>query len=391
MSEGGYVQLAGETGWWIPSGRIYLSPGDTDTPVQELANARAHFFLACRAVDPFGAISRATSDAYSLLVASATDPVGNVITAANDYRVLKPATVTDANGNRTGVAFDAFGLVTATAVMGKTTETKGDLLTGFTIDLDEPTRIAQFTNPLAAPASLLGNATTRTLYDLDAYQRTSGAPQPSPPAVYTLARETHVADLTPVGAATQYQYGFAYGDGFGREIQRKALVASGPITSGGATMSPRWLGSGWTIFNNKGQPVRRYEPFFTSTNGFEFAAQTGVSSVLFYDPAGRVAATLHPDNSWEKVVFDAWRQESWDGNDTVLIADPRTDADVGAYFSDASAPPLLPHGSTCVLAGLMAPPPTIMRRGKMQRKRPPRMPRPRPLRISIRSAGIALS
>ena len=141
-----------------------------------------------------------------------------------------------------------------------------------------------------------------------------------------------MADLTPVGAATQYQYGFAYGDGFGREIQRKALVASGPITSGGATMSPRWLGSGWTIFNNKGQPVRRYEPFFTSTNGFEFAAQTGVSSVLFYDPAGRVAATLHPDNSWEKVVFDAWRQESWDGNDTVLIADPRTDADVGAYF-----------------------------------------------------------
>ena len=130
LSEGGYVQLAGETGWWIPSGRIYLSPGDTDTPVQELANARAHFFLACRAVDPFGAISRATSDAYSLLVASATDPVGNVITAANDYRVLKPATVTDANGNRTGVAFDAFGLVTATAVMGKTTETKGDLLTG---------------------------------------------------------------------------------------------------------------------------------------------------------------------------------------------------------------------------------------------------------------------
>lgn len=54
--------------------------------------------------------------------------------------------------------------------------------------------------------------------------------------------------------------------------------------------------------------------------------------MLFYDPTGRVLATLHPDNTWEKVVFDIWRQETWDVNDTVSIADPRTDADVGAWF-----------------------------------------------------------
>ncbi len=49
--------------------------------------------------------------------------------------------------------------------------------------------------------------------------------------------------------------------------------------------------------------------------------------------ADRTVATLHPDNTWEKIVFDPWRQETWDGNDTVLIADPRTDADVGDYFA----------------------------------------------------------
>ena len=97
-------------------------------------------------------------------------------------------------------------------------------------------------------------------------------------------------------------------------------------------MSPRWAGSGWTIFDNKGRPVRTYEPFFSATNGFEFAAQTGVSTVLFYDPPGRVVATLHPDNSWEKTVFGPWAGRHWDGNDTVLVADPRSDADVGDYF-----------------------------------------------------------
>ena len=58
----------------------------------------------------------------------------------------------------------------------------------------------------------------------------------------------------------------------------------------------------------------------------------GVSPVLFYDPVGRVVATLHPNHTWEKVVFDAWRQATWDVNDTVSIPDPKTDPDVGEYF-----------------------------------------------------------
>src|SRR5262249_56273766 len=48
---------------------------------------------------------------------------------------------------------------------------------------------------------------------------------------------------------------------------------------------------------------------------------------------GRLVATLHPENTWEKVIFECWRQEKWDGNDTALISDPRTDPDVGSYFS----------------------------------------------------------
>ena len=78
-------------------------------------------------------------------------------------------------------------------------------------------------------------------------------------------------------------------------------------------VNPRWVGSGWTIFNNKGKPVRQYEPFFSATHGFEFGVQIGVSPVLFYDPAERVIATLHPNHTYEKVVFDPWQQTTYDG------------------------------------------------------------------------------
>ena len=332
LAEGGYVQVAGQTGWWMPSGRLYLSPGDSDTPAQELAVASAHFFLPRRAVDPFGGIARVDYDGCDLLVAAATDAVGNVTAAANDYRVLAPATITDPNGNRASVAFDALGMVTGTAVMGKTSETLGDTLTGFNADLDDATIAAQLAAPLASPGAILAQATTRIVYDVAAYYRTRSAAQPSPPVAYTLSRETHVSALA-AGQTTRCQFMFAYYDGFGRAAQRKALVADGPVAAGGAAVSPRWAGSGWVITNNKGDPVRQYEPFFSATNAFEFAATSGVATVLFYDPPGRVVARLRPDNSWDKTVFDAWQQASWDGNDTVLIADPRGDADVGAYFT----------------------------------------------------------
>ena len=150
LTEGGYVRLTGETGWWRPSSRVFYSPGDTDTAVVELAAARAAFFAPRRAADPFGAVAHADFDRYSLLPVTATDPVGNVTSAVGDYRVLLPATVTDPNGNRVAASFDVLGQVTATAVMGKVSESLGDLLTGFTADLDDATLIAQFTDPLPA-------------------------------------------------------------------------------------------------------------------------------------------------------------------------------------------------------------------------------------------------
>ncbi len=366
-SDGRYMHSQGDANWWIPSGRLFYSPDAAATPAQELANAQQHFFLPCRYRDPFHTDQVSTEtivqyDDYDLLVQETRDALGNRMTVGErngdstqplvltgqDYRMLQPALVMDPNRNRSAVAFDVLGFVVGTAVMGKPEENLGDTLTGFVTDLTDAVIQDQFANPLANPQAILGQATTRLVYDLFAYSRTKDQANPQPAVVYILGRETHNADLAS-SQQTKYQHAFSYSDGFGREIQKKLQAEQGPVpqrdpatgriivVNGQPQMTPndvnpRWVGSGWMIFNNKGKPVRIYEPFFTDTQRFEFDVRIGISPVLCYDPVERVVATLHPNHTWEKVVFDPWRQESWDVNDTVLVPDPKNDTDVGSWF-----------------------------------------------------------
>lgn len=365
--EGGYVHSQGDANWWIPSGRILLSPDPTHNALQELAHARQHFFLSMRYRDPFHTALASTEsfvryDAHDLLISETVDAAGNRVTVGersaagivtlqgNNYRVLQPELVMDANRNRTAVAFDTLGLVAGTAVMGKPAPAaaEGDSLAGFDANLTSAVIAGHLATPLAAPQAILGHATTRIVHDVFAYQRTKALPAPQCGTVYTLSRETHDADPIPAGGL-KIQHAFSYTDGFGRIIQKKEQAEPGPVPArdaGGQILlgadnqpvmtaidvSPRWVGSGWTVFNNKGKPVRQYEPFFTDRHTFEFDVRVGVSPVLFYDPAERTVGTLHPDHTWEKVIFDAWSQQSWDASDTVLAADPKTDAHVGEFF-----------------------------------------------------------
>jgi RHS repeat-associated protein len=100
------------------------------------------------------------------------------------------------------------------------------------------------------------------------------------------------------------------------------------------------------VFNNKGNPVRQFESFFSADHQFQFGMTVGVSRVQFYDPVARVIVTLRPDHTYEKVRFGAWRRLTYDAQDTLVkrgteTGDPRTDPDikdfVAAYF--AAQPP----------------------------------------------------
>jgi RHS repeat-associated protein len=376
---GKYVHSMGDAHWWLPSGRTFYSPDRNNTAAEELAYAKEHFFLPLRNRDPFHTNAVPTEtlvsyDSYNLLVLETSDALGNRITAGTrnpdgtttpsiDYRVLQPQLLMDPNRNCSQVAFDLFGLVVATAVMGKPEDNpaKGDLIDrSLETDLRQDELDLFYGDPKGQAGALLGKATTRVVYDLDRFHHSrTASPNDSSKweAAYaaTIAHEIHFADKPDPNPKVQIS--FSYSDGLGREIQKKIQAEVGkvptrdgqgriivgadgqPVMSAAAAAS-RWVGSGWTVSNNKGKPVRQYEPFFSDTHKPDFDTRIGVTPILFYDPAGRVIATLHANHTYEKVLFDPWQQTTFDVNDAVA-SDPRMDSDIKGYVKNyfASQPP----------------------------------------------------
>ncbi|KAG8822815.1 hypothetical protein FRC19_005182 [Serendipita sp. 401] len=387
--EAKYVHSEGDRNWWIPSGRVFFSSSPSDTPAEELSYAMEHFFLPLRFRDPFYATNFNTEssvvyDKYDLLPIELVDALQNRISAGErnpdptkpflrsgvDYRLLMTSVVMDPNDNVTAFAFDILGLVSGVAVMGKPGQNDGDSLDGFLADLSDAEVAAYFADPVGNGPALLENATSRTIFDVHAYYRTRSQPDSSPAVAASLTRETHVSDL-PQDTTSTIQHSFAYSDGVGRVIQNKIRGEPGVVpqrdpatdkiivsTDGqpiltDAPVDPRWIASGWTIFNNKGLPVRQYEPFFTDRLSFEFDVRIGVSPIIFYDAVGRNIGVANPNHTWSKVVANPWRQETWDLNDTALVSDPRTDPDLGGHFSLLPDDDYLPTWSTAREGGAL--------------------------------------
>jgi RHS repeat-associated protein len=285
LEEGGYVDLHDDSSWWAPSGRAVPNPQG--------------FFLPTEFVDPFGNHATAMYDAHALLIERIEDAVHNVVCAQNDYRVLVPALITDPNGNRSAARFDALGMVIATAVLGKEGSSDGDTL-------EDPTTMLE--------------------YDLFRWRRSGGR---LPSFVHTKAREQHGP------GNTRFQESCTYSDGSGRVAMAKVQAESGhaPLrdadgqllkdANGALVLGPiekRWVGSGKAVVNNKGLPVKQYEPFFSSTNEFEDEDELvrwGVTPVLFYDPVGRLIRTELPHGGIRRVILTPWEQAAFDENDTV--------------------------------------------------------------------------
>ena len=341
----GYVQA--ESAWWAPSGTARYTPPAVSSPAAVAAFAREHFFVPRRFVDPFAAAAgldygpSVEYDVYDLLTVETVDALGNRITAGErtaadvrlsvqlDYRTLASSLITDPNRNRIAILYDVLGRVSATAIMGKPEDDTKDRVAVVDPDPHESVLSAFWADPQGRASTLLGTATTRFVYDTDAYLRTRDQDNPQPPAVAALARERHVASSA---ASSPVQLSISFAGGTGQEIQKK-MPAEPESLPGGGIGSPRWVTSGWVVLNNKGKPVRQYEPFFSGSPAFEYAVKAGVSPVLLYDPVGRLVATLHPNHVFGKTISGVWEQTVWDVNDTIAIDDPRQDADVGALLS----------------------------------------------------------
>ncbi|MFA5922038.1 MAG: penicillin-insensitive murein endopeptidase [Methylococcaceae bacterium] len=297
--------------------------------------------------DPLDRETTIDYDNFDLLPELVTDPAGLTTIAHNDYRVLQPDLVTDPNGNRTAVTFTPLGLPATIAVMGKENE--------------EP--------PVGDTQETPG---TRFEYDLLAYD-SSPPVNRQPVLVRSIRRVHHVNDFhIPAEEREETIESIEYSDGFGRLLQTRAqaedmlfggevfgndtltadqsdtAVTREPVT--GRRRNPdgplNVVVSGWQIYDNKGQVVEKYEPFFDT--GWDYLsleeAETqrtdgnrnlfGQRVMQFYDPRGQVIRTVNPDGSEQRVIFGVppdltepdtfdptpWEAYTYDANDLAPLS-----------------------------------------------------------------------
>lgn len=305
--------LAGQ--YWIRSGIAGYA-----------VDAAQHFYLPERYSDAFGNVTTLQYDSlYDLYLQSSTDAMGNT-TQVNqfDFRVLAPRVLQDINDNLSEVYFDALGMPVAMALKGKGSE--GDSLSDLTDLLANPSTtdltafFAQAVLDEGQLRSWLGNATARYLYYsgevIQSGQTVWGV---HPACSCTVLRETHVSQLA-LGVSSPLQVAFEYSDGMGSVIVHKTQAE--PEQPG---QPLRWIASGKTILNNKGNAVKQYQPYFSSVgHQFEEPLEEGVTEVLYYDALSRVVRTELPDGSYSRIEVSPWHMTSYDANDTAF--DPTSPA-----------------------------------------------------------------
>ena len=139
-------------------------------------------------------------------------------------------------------------------------------------------------------------------YDLHAESNPTGLP------VSVRAKHIQSYDGPPV-----WEESVVYFDGTGREALKKVRCLDTDGTGA-------WVGSGKVVYDNKGNPVKQFEPFFANDDAWETdatATTKGVTPILTYDALGRPIRTDFPDGSYSKVELSPWQENHWDQNDTV--------------------------------------------------------------------------
>jgi len=346
--EGKYMKI--ENKWWIPSGyAIYKNPDETIEAIQK------RFFSPIAYRDPFGAETKLEYyKEYYLFPKATEDALVNRTEIENfNFRTLSPIRVKDPNDNYSEVLLNELGLVKAMAIMGKGEE--ADKLVGLTeyTTQEEEKQIKGYfiletTKQLQTAArDLLKNATARFVYDFNRYKHSYELLQDQlarqtkpcsftkyiPTTTGSIIRERHFEDIQndPEIDQSPLQLSFEYSDGLGNVAMQKTQAEPGEalqlsiqsnctfeLQTIDTGEELRWIGNGRTVLNNKGNPVKQYEPYFSTTPFYEDhkeLVEKGVTPVIYYDALGRNIQTKFPDGTKTSVVFTAWEQQSYDQND----------------------------------------------------------------------------
>jgi RHS repeat-associated protein len=207
-----------------------------------------------------------------------------------------------------------------------------------------------------------------------------------PISVQTMRREHHASETDiPLPQREMIIETIEYSDGFGRLVQTRTQAEDMlfgdadldaplfgndvlPADQGDTSSTlapvvgrqrdpndpPNVVVSGWQIYDNKGQVIEKFEPFFS--RGFEYLSPEeeqalfernalGQKVTMFYDPRGQVIRIVNPDGSEQRVIYGVpgtildpnlnipdlfeptpWEAYTYDANDNAARthpADPR--------------------------------------------------------------------
>ena len=181
----------------------------------------------------------------------------------------------------------------------------------------------------------LGRATTRFVYHFG--DDANGAWAKLMPGACSIARERHVGQLA-VDEQSKLQVSLECSDGSGNVLMKKIQAEPDPKLPQ-AQQKLRWIINGLTVLNNKGKPVKQYEPYFSDQGfGCEMPSEKGVTPVIYYDAAGRTIRTEMPDGTFSRVEFSPWHVKTFDANDTAYDPDGNDHSDWYKRRTEASHP-----------------------------------------------------
>ena len=323
---------------------------------QPETDARTSLGLTVATKDAVGNRRDIDHDRFNLKPVRVKNAEGLETSATYDYLTLQPEAVTDPNNNRTRVRYAPLGLVAAKATMGAPTEEVGDTLDQPTVSYDYELRLVADGESLE-PSYV--EVTRRNVHRWDVVhaaneRRAANGEDP--------LDEAGVADLFRDELAShpdRFSRTRIYSDGFGRTVQTRRIVsdteyrdattgedvlpADQSVTPGAiereVTDDARVVVSGWTTYDNKGNGVEKYEPFYATGLGFQSRREAITTADgtdlrkadVRYDPLGRVRQRINPDGSESRTVRgvphdlsepSAYRPTPW----RVFMYDPNDNA-----------------------------------------------------------------
>ncbi|WP_460223211.1 toxin TcdB middle/N-terminal domain-containing protein [Paraburkholderia terrae] len=299
--------------------------------------------------DPLGRDIRIDYDNFELLGIRIADAANLITEAQYDYRLLQPGEVTDPNGNRCTFTFSPLGLLQSSFIQGK------------------------------AGGGDQQRPSVQLEYDFLAFDAAA-----QPISVRTIRQTHHDTEIDiPLPARDETIESIEYSDGFGRLLQMRMqagdLIFGDPLFGGAVLPAdqndqtgtlksvvgqnntdrhhPNVVVNGWQIYDNKGQIVQTYEPFFSI--GWDYTrladSKRGQKIEMQYDPRGQMVRKLNPDGSEQRVIYGVpgraaapdlanpevfeptpWEAYTYDANDNAGRTHPATSVSFQHHWNTPS-------------------------------------------------------